>query len=93
MMKAPVNSSYLPANGPASVQSNLPSATYVATLPSVAFDELTGTVISGSVTASSMQGGTGVMFTVSFSNLPNATQYGPFPYREYTLNNLIRDVG
>lgn len=85
IMKAPVNASYLPVNGPASVQSNLPSATYTAQLPSVAFNELTGTVISGSVTGSSTQGSSGVSWTINFSNLPDFGQYGPFIYHIHDM--------
>ena len=85
MQKAPVNASYLPANGPAQVQSNLPSATYTAQLPPVAFNELTGTVIAGTVTGSSTQGGTGVTWTVSLTNLPDVSQYGPFVYHVHDM--------
>ncbi|PNS16041.1 Cell surface superoxide dismutase [Sphaceloma murrayae] len=77
--KGPVVPGYVGLLGPASVQSNLPAATYVASLPSQAFNELTGTVISGSIRGVAQQGGTGVTFTVSLSNLPNSS-FGPFAY-------------
>lgn len=83
--KAPVNESYLPVNGPASVQSNLPSATYTATLPSIAFDALTGTTINGTVTASSNQGDTGTTFSFALTNFPDLAQYGPFVYHIHDM--------
>ena len=65
--------------GSASVQTNLPSATYQATLPSASnFDENTGTLITGSISGSSVPGGSGVTFTVNFGGFPSAAQYGPF---------------
>ena len=78
--KAPMNYTYTPVAGPAQVQSNLPAATYVATLPAVPFDGLTGTVIRGTVTGSSKQGDTGVTFSFNLTGFPNLTQYGTFAY-------------
>jgi len=66
--------------GNATVQSNLPAASYQAILPAISFDNATGDDIMGSVTASSTAGGTGVSFSISFSNLPSVSQYGPFVY-------------
>lgn len=83
--KAPVNVSYTPVNGPATVQSNNPSATYVATLPSVAFNELVGTVISGTVMGSAGPGGVGVQITINLSGLPSQSMYGPFPYHIHNM--------
>jgi len=81
---APVNASYTPVNGPASIQSNLPKATYSAQLPTVAFNELTGTVIQGSITGSSASG-SGVTFTLNLTNLPDIGTYGPFMYHIHNL--------
>lgn len=78
--KGPANPAYTPVYGPASAQSNLPAATYTATLPSIAFDALTGTTISGTITGSSNQGALGVTFNVNFANFPDFAQYGPFVY-------------
>jgi len=72
-------------NGDASVQSNLPSATYTATLPSVAFDALTGSTPKGSIIASSGPGANGVNFVISFSDLPDIATYGPLMYHIHTL--------
>ena len=83
--KAPVNASYTPVNGPAAVQSNLPSATYSASLPATAFNELTGTIISGTVSGSTTQGASGVTFTINLSNLPDVAAYGPFVYHIHDL--------
>ena len=80
IMKAPVNASYVGVNGPAEVQSNLPSATYTAQLPMTAFNELTGTAIQGSITGSSSEGASGVTFEINFSELPDVGAYGPFVY-------------
>ncbi|TKX18893.1 copper/zinc superoxide dismutase [Elsinoe australis] len=83
--KGPVQPGYVGLNGPAAVQSNLPAATYVATLPETAFNELTGTTVSGSIRAVSQQGGTGVTFTVSLGDLPDNAQYGPFAYHIHDM--------
>ena len=85
IQKAPTNASYLPVNGPAQVQSNLPSATYSAQLPTVAFNELTGTIIGGTVTGSSAQGSAGVTWNLNLNNLPDVGQYGPFIYHIHDL--------
>ena len=83
--KAAVNASYLPVNGPAEVQSNLPSATYSAQLPEVAFNELTGTAVQGTVTGSSNEGDTGVTWTIELSELPDLAAYGPFVYHIHDM--------
>lgn len=71
--------------GPAIVQGNLPAATYTATLPSVAFDELTGTIPAGTIIGSSSQGASGVTFTINLSGLPAQAQYGPLMYHIHNL--------
>ncbi|KAI9726029.1 MAG: hypothetical protein M1828_002037 [Chrysothrix sp. TS-e1954] len=83
--KAPVNASYVGVEGPAQVQSNLPAATYTATFPSVAFDELAGGAVMGSVVGSSKQGASGTTFTINLSNLPAEAQYGPFMYHIHDM--------
>lgn len=83
--KAPINPTYTPVFGPAAVQTNLPAATYVATLPSVAYDSLTGTTIAGTITGSTKQGDTGVTFSVNFTNFPSVSAYGPFVYHIHNL--------
>jgi hypothetical protein len=75
--------------GNASVQNNLPAATYSAILPSVNFDNLTGSTITGSITGSAIQGGQGVMFNISFSGLPNLAMYGPFGKSSHSLCHFI----
>lgn len=85
MMKGPPNASYTGVYGLASTQTGLPAATYTATLPSTAFDELTGTVISGTITVSSKQGDTGVTINVDFSNFPSESEYGPFVYHIHNM--------
>ncbi|GAM90322.1 hypothetical protein ANO11243_083650 [Dothideomycetidae sp. 11243] len=83
--KGPANASYVGLGGPAQVQSGLPAATYVATLPSTAFNELTGTTVSGSISISSKQGDTGVTVSVNFANFPSVSQYGPFVYHIHDM--------
>lgn len=83
--KAPVNTSYTGVKGPAVVQSKLPAATYTATLPPVAFDALTGTTISGTVSGAAAQGGSGVDFTINLANLPDLAMYGPFAYHIHDM--------
>ncbi|KAF2228107.1 superoxide dismutase, partial [Elsinoe ampelina] len=78
--KAPAQPGYVGPGGTAAIQSSLPAATYIASLPPRAFNELTGTIIGGSIRASSSQDGTGVTFSISLTNLPDNAQYGPFAY-------------
>jgi hypothetical protein len=42
----------------------------MAVLPTVSLDNAIGTNIMGSITGTAMANGTGVMFTVNFTNLP-----------------------
>jgi len=71
--------------GNATIQSGLPMATYVATLPPIQFDNATGTTISGTVTASTNTNGTGVMFSFNLAGFPNESAYGPFVYHIHEL--------
>ncbi|KAF2103517.1 Cu,Zn superoxide dismutase-like protein [Rhizodiscina lignyota] len=71
--------------GNASVQSNLPAASYRAVLPSTNFDNLTGSTITGSITGTSVANGTGVTFTIDFTGFPNEAQYGPFVYHVHAM--------
>jgi len=71
---------YTGPGGNASIQSNLPAATYQAILPAISFDNATGDDIMGTITGTATAGGTGVSFSVMFSNLPSVAQYGPFVY-------------
>ena len=64
--------------GNATVQSNLPQATYQAVLPSTNFDNLTGSTITGSVTAMTGANGVGVAFSVDLTGFPSEAAYGPF---------------
>ncbi|KAF2150080.1 hypothetical protein K461DRAFT_281325, partial [Myriangium duriaei CBS 260.36] len=68
--KGPPNASYVGLGGSAQVQSNLPSATYAATLPAQAFNGLTGTNPSGTISISSNQGDTGVTFVYHIHDSP-----------------------
>lgn len=83
--KAAANASYTPVAGPAVVQSNQPAATYVATLPAVPFNGLTGSVIRGTIMASANAGGSGVTFTFNLTGFPAISQYGPFPYHIHDM--------
>jgi len=71
--------------GNATIQSNMPKATYIATLPPTNFDPLTGSIITGSVTAARAENGTGVTFFVNFTGFPSEAAYGPFVYHVHTL--------
>jgi hypothetical protein len=75
--------------GNASVQSNLPAATYSAVLPSVNFDNLTGSTITGTIIGSATQGGQGVMFNISFSGLPDEAMYGPFGKSIHSIYHFL----
>lgn len=58
----PANPSFTPVNGPATVQSDLPAATYEAVLPKTNFDPLTGSTITGSIKGVSAKGASGTTF-------------------------------
>ena len=64
--------------GNATVQANNPQATYQAILPSTNFDSATGSLIQGSVLATTGAGGMGVTFSINFTGLPSIAEYGPF---------------
>lgn len=76
---------YTGPGGNATVQSGLPAATYLATFPTTQFDPNTGTLISGSIQASSVQGGTGVSFSINLSGIPDIATYGPIVYHIHEL--------
>jgi hypothetical protein len=71
--------------GNATVQSDLPQATYVATLPSSNFDSLTGSNITGSVTGMTMSDGKGIMFMINMTGFPSESDYGPFVYHVHAM--------
>jgi len=72
--------------GNASIQTNNPSATYVAVLPSSSnFDAATGSLITGSITGSVPSNGTGVVFHVDFTGFPMDADYEPFVYHIHTM--------
>jgi hypothetical protein len=72
----PPQPGYVGLNGTATAQTNMPTATYRATLPSSMFNNLVGTNITGYVQG--VGSAEGVRFTVNLSGLPNQAQYGPF---------------
>lgn len=74
----PMNPGFVGLDGPAVAQTNLPTVTYVATLPTSMFDPYAGSTISGSIKGVGTANGT--MFTVSFSGIPSES-YGPFGMR------------
>ncbi|KAI4152271.1 MAG: hypothetical protein LQ340_003000 [Diploschistes diacapsis] len=71
--------------GNATVQANNPQATYQAILPSANFDSATGSIITGSVLATTGAGGTGVTFNINFTGFPSVAEYGPFVYHIHEL--------
>ena len=79
----------VPSTGPggnASVQSNLPAANYQAVLPAAQFNKASGTNISGTITGTSVAGGSGVTFSINLMGLPDVVKYGPFS--EFTTCSL-----
>lgn len=80
----PVNAGFTGLGGTATMQSNLPLATYRADLPDTMFDPLVGTVIQGSIVAVGTN--SGVQFTVNLTGLPDQAQYGPFPYHIHAMS-------
>jgi len=83
--QGPIVSGFTGPGGNASIQSNLPMATYTAVLPSMNFDNLTGSTITGTISGSPAPGGQGVMFNISFNGLPDQGMYGPFGYHIHEL--------
>ncbi|MCJ1314288.1 hypothetical protein MMC25_007968 [Agyrium rufum] len=71
--------------GNATVQTNNPAATYQAILPTTEFDSATGTVITGTVLASTNADGTGVTFSLNLAGFPSVAEYGPFVYHIHEL--------
>ncbi|KAF2731019.1 hypothetical protein EJ04DRAFT_584374 [Polyplosphaeria fusca] len=64
--------------GTATAQSNLPSATYRATMPDTMFDGLVDTTVGGYIEG--VGGPDGVRFNINLTGLPDVALYGPFPY-------------
>lgn len=82
----PANPGFTGQLGNATVQSNLPAATYEAVITSSDdFDDNTGSVITGTITGASTAGGSGVTFTVNFTGFPSEAMYGPFVYHIHNL--------
>jgi len=79
----PVNPGFTGLGGTATVQTNLPAATYMAELPDSMFDPLVGTVIRGSIMA--VGTANGVQFSVNLTGLPDQATYGPFPWHIHNL--------
>lgn len=69
--------------GPAPVQSNQPTVTYRATMPTSMFNPLVGTTVRGYIEGVGTSNGT--RFTVNLSGLPNQAQYGPLNWHIHTL--------
>jgi len=69
--------SFIGPGGNATIQSDNIAATYMAVLPTVSFGNATGANIMGSIMGTAVANGTGVMFTVNFTNLPDPMMYGP----------------
>ena len=74
----PANPGFVGPGGSATAQANLPAATYQALLPATNFDNLTGSIVTGSIVGASSSGSTGVTFTVNITGLPSEAAYGPF---------------
>ncbi|KAF2031146.1 hypothetical protein EK21DRAFT_63756 [Setomelanomma holmii] len=83
IMPLPPNPGYVGLNGTAVAQTNMPSATYRATLPSSMFNNLVNTTVSGYVEG--IGSSAGVRFTVNLTGLPNQAMYGPFNWHIHTL--------
>lgn len=49
------------------------------------FDNLTGSMIMGSIMGATPANGTGVIFTVNFTGLPSEAEYGPFVYHVHNM--------
>lgn len=58
------------------MQSNQPAASYQAVLPTVNFNK--NSHITGTVTGTSVAGGSGITFNVNIAGLPDLATYGPF---------------
>ncbi|KAF8852024.1 hypothetical protein BDZ45DRAFT_750026 [Acephala macrosclerotiorum] len=79
----PVVDGFTGPGGNATVQTNLPPATYIAVLPMTMFynatngtngttgDNVTDTVITGSITGKANSNGTGILFYVNFAGFPS----------------------
>lgn len=58
------------------MQTNQPAASYQAVLPTVNFNK--NSHITGTVTGTSVAGGSGITFNVNIAGLPDLATYGPF---------------
>ncbi|CZR50370.1 related to cytosolic Cu/Zn superoxide dismutase [Phialocephala subalpina] len=82
----PVVDGFTGPGGNATIQSNLPPATYMAVLPMTMFDNSTNStngtdsIITGSITGKANSNGTGIMFYVNFAGFPSESSEGPFVY-------------
>ncbi|KAK3064715.1 hypothetical protein LTS18_004624 [Coniosporium uncinatum] len=76
---------YTGPGGNATVQSNLPQATYEASIAVPNFDTASGTTISGSVVGATSSNGTGVTFMINLSGFPSVAEYGPFVYHIHQM--------
>ena len=83
MMPLPPQPGYVGLDGTATAQTNQPTATYRATLPSTMFNPLVGSVVSGYIEG--VGTANGVRFTVSLGGLPSQAQYGPFNWHIHTM--------
>jgi hypothetical protein len=83
IMPLPPNPGYVGLNGTAVAQTNLPAATYRATLPPSMFNNLINTTVRGFVEGVGTP--SGVRFTVNLTGLPDQARYGPFNWHIHTL--------
>ncbi|KUJ18700.1 uncharacterized protein LY89DRAFT_774743 [Mollisia scopiformis] len=81
----PIVDGFTGPGGNATIQTNNPAATYMATLPMTQFDDATSTTIMGTVTGMANSNGTGVMFYIDFSGFPAESEYGPFVYHIHNM--------
>jgi hypothetical protein len=83
IMPLPPQPGYVGLNGTATAQTNLPTSTYRATLPSTMFNNLVGTTVGGYIEG--VGNANGVRFTVNLNGLPEQAKYGPFNWHIHTL--------
>lgn len=83
IMPLPPQPGYVGLNGTATAQTNMPAATYRATMPPSMFNDLVGTNITGYIEG--VGSPSGVKFTVSLMNLPSQPMYGPFAWHIHTM--------
>jgi hypothetical protein len=83
IMPLPPIPGYIGLNGTATAQTNQPTATYRATLPSTMFNPLVGSTVMGYIEGVGTANGT--RFTVNLMGLPSQPMYGPFNWHIHTL--------